>query len=154
MHVGLQWVSDQACWSLMGHVIIWWDVPLIPPMTRHWVTEAYTGGGQSPRPTELSKGAPWESAPCWKWICPHPWKYYWQPIERPINLDLVFAKCKVEMLRGGVVASWLQQISTNKNKDDKNISIFNFGSNRVISGGNLIIQMPTPAPASAILRAN
>jgi hypothetical protein len=42
----------------------------------------------------------------------------------------------------------------NSTKANRAVAAFDFGSDRVISGGNIIIQMPTPDATSAILRAN
>jgi len=53
-----------------------------------------------------------------------------------------------------VTLTYSQALIYNSTKANRAVAVFNFGSNRVISGGDLIIQMPTPAPASAILRAN
>lgn len=53
-----------------------------------------------------------------------------------------------------VTLTYSQALIYNSTKSNRAVAVFNFGSNRVISGGNLIIQMPTPDPTNAILRAN
>jgi len=53
-----------------------------------------------------------------------------------------------------VTLTYSQALIYNSTKANRAVAAFDFGSDRVISGGNLIIQMPLPDPTSAILRAN
>jgi hypothetical protein len=53
-----------------------------------------------------------------------------------------------------VTLTYRKALIYNSTKANRAVAAFDFGSDRVISGGNLIIQMPTPDPSSAILRAN
>jgi hypothetical protein len=53
-----------------------------------------------------------------------------------------------------VTLTYRKALIYNSTKANRAVAVFDFGSDRVISGGNLIIQMPTPDPSSAILRAN
>lgn len=53
-----------------------------------------------------------------------------------------------------VTLTYRKALIYNSTKANRAVAAFDFGSDRVISGGNLIIQMPTPNPVSAILRAN
>ena len=52
-----------------------------------------------------------------------------------------------------VTLTYRKALIYNSTKANRAVAVFDFGSDRVISGGNLIIQMPTPDPSSAILRA-
>jgi hypothetical protein len=42
----------------------------------------------------------------------------------------------------------------NSTKANRAVQVLDFGSDRVISGGDIVIQMPLPNPSTAILRAN
>jgi hypothetical protein len=53
-----------------------------------------------------------------------------------------------------VTLTYRKALIYNSTKANRAVAAFDFGSDRVISGGNLIIQMPLPDPTSAILRAN
>lgn len=53
-----------------------------------------------------------------------------------------------------VTLTYRKALIYNSTKANRAVAVFDFGSDRVISGGNLIIQMPVPDPSSAILRAN
>ena len=53
-----------------------------------------------------------------------------------------------------VTLTYRKALIYNSTKANRAVAVFDFGSDRVISGGNLIIQMPLPDPSSAILRAN
>jgi len=53
-----------------------------------------------------------------------------------------------------VTLTYRKALIYNSTKANRAVAAFDFGSDRVISGGNLIIQMPVPDPSSAILRAN
>jgi hypothetical protein len=53
-----------------------------------------------------------------------------------------------------VTLTYRKALIYNSTKANRAVAVFDFGSDRVISGGNLIIQMPTPDASSAILRAN
>jgi hypothetical protein len=53
-----------------------------------------------------------------------------------------------------VTLTYRRALIYNSTKANRAVAVFDFGSDRVISGGNLIIQMPLPDPSSAILRAN
>jgi hypothetical protein len=53
-----------------------------------------------------------------------------------------------------VTLTYRKALIYNFTKANRAVAAFDFGSDRVISGGNLIIQMPLPDPTSAILRAN
>jgi hypothetical protein len=53
-----------------------------------------------------------------------------------------------------VTLTYRRALIYNSTKANRAVAVFDFGSDRVISGGNLIIQMPTPDASSAILRAN
>lgn len=53
-----------------------------------------------------------------------------------------------------VTLTYRKALIYNSTKANRAVAAFDFGSDRVISGGNLIIQMPLPDPSSAILRAN
>jgi hypothetical protein len=52
-----------------------------------------------------------------------------------------------------VTLTYRKALIYNSTKANRAVAVFDFGSDRVISGGNLIIQMPLPDPSSAILRA-
>ena len=52
-----------------------------------------------------------------------------------------------------VTLTYRKALIYNSTKANRAVAVFDFGSDRVISGGNLIIQMPVPDPSSAILRA-
>ena len=58
-----------------------------------------------------------------------------------------------DVLITNVTLTYSQALIYNSTKADRAIAAFNFGSNRVISSGNLVIQMPTPDPSNALLRA-
>ena len=53
-----------------------------------------------------------------------------------------------------VTLTYRRALIYNSTKANRAVAVFDFGSDRVISGGDLIIQMPVPDPSSAILRAN
>ena len=53
-----------------------------------------------------------------------------------------------------VTLTYRKALIYNSTKANRAVAVFDFGSDRVISGGNLIIQMPTPNASSAILRAS
>jgi flagellar basal body rod protein FlgB len=53
-----------------------------------------------------------------------------------------------------VTLTYRKALIYNSTKANRAVAVFDFGSDRVISGGNLIIQMPVPDASSAILRAN
>jgi hypothetical protein len=53
-----------------------------------------------------------------------------------------------------VTLTYRKALIYNSTKANRAVAVFDFGSDRVISGGNLVIQMPTPDASSAILRAN
>lgn len=53
-----------------------------------------------------------------------------------------------------VTLTYRKALIYNSTKANRAVAVFDFGSDRVISGGNLILQMPVPDPSSAILRAN
>jgi hypothetical protein len=53
-----------------------------------------------------------------------------------------------------VTLTYRKALIYNSTKANRAVAVFDFGSDRVISGGNLIIQMPLPDPSSAILRAS
>lgn len=53
-----------------------------------------------------------------------------------------------------VTLTYRRALIYNSTKANRAVAVFDFGSNRVISGGNLIIQMPVPNASSAILRAS
>ena len=53
-----------------------------------------------------------------------------------------------------VTLTYRRALIYNSTKANRAVAVFDFGSDRVISGGNLIIQMPIPDASSAILRAN
>jgi len=53
-----------------------------------------------------------------------------------------------------VTLTYRKALIYNSTKANRAVAAFDFGADRVISGGNLIIQMPVPDPSSAILRAN
>ena len=53
-----------------------------------------------------------------------------------------------------VTLTYRKALIYNSTKANRAVAVFDFGSDRVISGGNLIIQMPVPDPSSAILRAS
>jgi hypothetical protein len=53
-----------------------------------------------------------------------------------------------------VTLTYRKALIYNSTKANRAVAVFDFGSDRVISGGNLILQMPLPDPSSAILRAN
>lgn len=53
-----------------------------------------------------------------------------------------------------VTLTYRKALIYNSTKANRAVAAFDFGSDRVISGGNLIIQMPLPAAGTAILRAN
>jgi hypothetical protein len=53
-----------------------------------------------------------------------------------------------------VTLTYRKALIYNSTKANRAVAVFDFGSDRVISGGNLIIQMPIPDASSAILRAN
>jgi hypothetical protein len=52
-----------------------------------------------------------------------------------------------------VTLTYRKALIYNSTKANRAVAAFDFGSDRVISGGNLIIQMPVPNASSAILRA-
>ena len=52
-----------------------------------------------------------------------------------------------------VTLTYRKALIYNSTKANRAVAVFDFGSDRVISGGNLIITMPLPNPSSAILRA-
>ena len=52
-----------------------------------------------------------------------------------------------------VTLTYRKALIYNSTKANRAVAVFDFGSDRVISGGNLIIQMPVPNASSAILRA-
>lgn len=52
-----------------------------------------------------------------------------------------------------VTLTYRKALIYNSTKANRAVAAFDFGSDRVISGGNLIIQMPTPNASTAILRA-
>jgi len=54
----------------------------------------------------------------------------------------------------GVTLTYVKALIYNSTKANRAVAAFDFESNRTVSGGNLIIQMPPPDPSSAILRAN
>jgi len=53
-----------------------------------------------------------------------------------------------------VTLTYRKALIYNSTKANRAVAVFDFGSDRVISGGNLVIQMPTPDASSAILRAS
>lgn len=53
-----------------------------------------------------------------------------------------------------VTLTYRKALIYNSTKANRAVAVFDFGSDRVISGGNLIIQMPTPNASNAILRAS
>ena len=53
-----------------------------------------------------------------------------------------------------VTLTYRRALIYNSTKANRAVAVFDFGSDRVISGGNLIIQMPVPDASSAILRAS
>jgi hypothetical protein len=53
-----------------------------------------------------------------------------------------------------VTLTYRRALIYNSTKANRAVAVFDFGSDRVISGGNLIIQMPIPDASSAILRAS
>jgi len=53
-----------------------------------------------------------------------------------------------------VTLTYRKALIYNSTKANRAVAVFDFLTDRVISGGNLIIQMPVPDPSSAILRAN
>ena len=52
-----------------------------------------------------------------------------------------------------VTLTYRKALIYNSTKANRAVSVFDFGSNRVISGGDLLLQMPLPNPTTAILRA-
>lgn len=52
-----------------------------------------------------------------------------------------------------VTLTYRKALIYNSTKANRAVAVFDFGSDRVISGGNLIIQMPPPTASTAILRA-
>jgi hypothetical protein len=52
-----------------------------------------------------------------------------------------------------VTITYRKAMLYNSTKANRAGAVFDFGSDRVVSGGNLIIQMPTPDATNAILRA-
>jgi len=53
-----------------------------------------------------------------------------------------------------VTLTYRKALIYNSTKANRAVAVFDFGSDRVISGGNLVIQMPIPDASSAILRAS
>ncbi len=53
-----------------------------------------------------------------------------------------------------VVLTYRKAMIYNSTKSNRAVAVFDFGSDRIISSGNLVIQMPTPDTSTAILRAN
>lgn len=53
-----------------------------------------------------------------------------------------------------VTLTYSKALIYNSTKANRAVAAFDFLSNRVISGGNLIIQMPAPTASTAILRAS
>ena len=52
-----------------------------------------------------------------------------------------------------VTLTYRKALIYNSTKANRAVAVFDFGGDRVISGGNLIIQMPPPTASTAILRA-
>jgi hypothetical protein len=55
---------------------------------------------------------------------------------------------------GPVTITYRQMLLYNSTKANRAVAVFTFDSDRVISGGNLIIQMPPASATNAILRAS
>jgi hypothetical protein len=55
---------------------------------------------------------------------------------------------------GPVTITYRQMLLYNSTKSNRAVAVFTFDSDRVISGGNLIIQMPPASATNAILRAS
>jgi hypothetical protein len=53
-----------------------------------------------------------------------------------------------------VTLTYRKAMIYNSTKSNRAVAVFDFGSDRIISSGNLVIQMPTPDTSTAILRAN
>lgn len=58
-----------------------------------------------------------------------------------------------DVIYGPVSLTYSQMLLYNSSKANRAVAVFNFGSNRTISSGNLVIQMPTPNATNGILRA-
>jgi hypothetical protein len=55
---------------------------------------------------------------------------------------------------GAVTLTYRQAMIYNATKSNRAVAVFDFGTDRVVNDGNLIIQMPPPSASNAILRAN